>query len=295
MEIGLVGRFGDTSSRDMGYVRSLAQGCEGVGFASLWAPEHVVFFSRYSSRYPYSPDGRPPWSGDTGIFDPMFVCAVAAEATRSLRVGTAVLILPQRPALLTAKEALTLDHLSQGRFRLGAGAGWSFEEYAALGVPFEHRGRRFDEYLQAIRAAWTQEHASYHGEFVSFEDVVLLPRPVTPGGPPILIGGESRAAMRRAARFGDGWYGWWVGGELEPHLASLREELTAVGRREGRDFHLQLGLPFQPGDTPENVLDKVAEARRCGVAELVLGVPIRASRLDADLSWWAQSLGLRSA
>jgi probable F420-dependent oxidoreductase len=292
MDIGLVGRFGDSPSRDAGYVRSLAQGCEGAGLASLWAPEHVVFFSHYQSRYPYSADGRPPWSGDTGIFDPLFVCALAAEATRTLRVGTAVLILPQRPALLTAKEALTLDHLSQGRFTLGAGAGWSAEEYAALGVPFEHRGRRFDEYLQAIRAVWTMDHASYHGEFVSFDDVVLLPKPLTPGGPPILIGGESPAAMRRAARFGDGWYGWWATGELEPHLAMLREVLAAAGRREGDDFHLQLGVPFQPDDTPDRVLDKVAEARRCGVAELVLGVPIRASRLDEDLAWWAQALDL---
>lgn len=292
MKIGLVGRFGDSPRRDAGYVRSLAQACEGAGFASLWAPEHVVFFGSYRSRYPYSPDGQPPWTGDTGIFDPLFVCALAAAVTTTLQVGTAVLILPQRPALLTAKEALTLDHLSSGRFRLGAGAGWSAEEYAALGVPFANRGRRFDEYLQAMRAAWTEDRASFHGEFVSFDDVVLLPKPVTPGGPPILIGGESPAAMRRAARFGDGWYGWWAAGELAPHLAKLRRELELAGRREGDDFHLQLGIPYTPGDSTESMLAKVAEARRCGVAELVLGVPIGTTHLDRDVAHWAAALGL---
>ncbi|MFU8815243.1 MAG: LLM class F420-dependent oxidoreductase [Pseudomonadales bacterium] len=292
MKIGLVGRFGDSPRRDAGYVRSLAQACEGAGFASLWAPEHVVFFGSYRSRYPYSPDGQPPWTGDTGIFDPLFVCALAAAVTTTLQVGTAVLILPQRPALLTAKEALTLDHLSNGRFRLGAGAGWSAEEYAALGVPFANRGRRFDEYLQAMRAAWTQDRASFHGEFVSFDDVVLLPKPVTPGGPPILIGGESPAAMRRAARLGDGWYGWWAAGELAPHLANLRRELELAGRQEGDDFHLQLGIPYTAADSTESILAKVAEAERCGVAELVLGVPIGAAHLDRDIARWAEALGL---
>jgi probable F420-dependent oxidoreductase len=292
MDIGLVGRFGDSTARDMGYVRALAQGCEGAGFSSLWAPEHVVFFTRYRSAYPYSADGAPPWSGVTGIFDPLFVCAVAAEATQRLRVGSAVLILPQRPVLLTAKEALTVDHLSGGRFRFGAGAGWAAEEYAALGVPFAQRGRRFDEYLNVLRLVWTGEPASFHGEFVDFDDVVLLPKPFTPGGPPILIGGESRAAIRRAARLGDGWYGWWSGGELAPHLDEVRRELDSAGRREGDDFHLQLGIPFQPGDTQDSILAKVEEARRCGVAELILGVPISARDVDGDLARWAGALAL---
>jgi len=292
VDIGLVGRFGDSPHRDMGYVRDLAQGCEAVGFASLWAPEHVVFFGSYRSAYPYSADGSPPWSGDTGIYDPLFVCAVAAEATECLRVGSAVLILPQRPALLTAKECLTLDHLSQGRFRLGAGAGWSAEEYQALGVDFARRGKRFDEYLQVMRAVWRGEHTSFDGEFVRFDDVVLLPPPITPGGPPVLIGGESRAAMTRAARYGDGWYGWWARGELEPHLAHLREAVAAAGRREGEDFHLQLGIPLGPDDSEAQVLAKVAEARRCGVAELVLALPISPRRLEADLRHWAAALDL---
>lgn len=296
MKIGLAAPFGNSPRRDIAFFRDFAVTAEGLGFASLWLPEHVVFFPTdvYESKYPYTEDGTPPWQNaeDTiGIYDPLMLCAVAAGVTSRLRFATSVLILPQRPALLTAKEVMTLDHVTGGRFDFGVGGGWSSEEYNALGVSFERRGKRFDEYIEAIRAAWTQERASYNGEFVSFENVVLLPKPVTPGGPPFLIGGDSPAAMRRAARLGDGWYGWWADYELEPHLEKLRASLQEHGRSpEDDNFHLKLGLPY--AGTPDELGRKLAEAERLGVEELVVSVGVRSKKMETDLRMWADAIGL---
>ncbi|MEZ5266905.1 MAG: TIGR03619 family F420-dependent LLM class oxidoreductase [Acidimicrobiales bacterium] len=163
--------------------------------------------------------------------------------TTRLRTATSVLILPERPALLTAKEVMTLDHISGGRFDLGVGIGWSDEEYAALGIPWERRGKRADEYIEAIRAAWANDIAAYHGEFVNFDNAVLRPAP-TKGSVPIIVGGDSPAAMRRAARHGDGWYGWWAGVELEAHLDKLRAIMAAEGCEQGPNWSLRVGLPI---------------------------------------------------
>ncbi len=293
MDISIAGMFGNTPKRDLGFVKAFAQATEELGFRSLFAPEHVVFFASYESKYPYSPDGSANWGPETGLYDPLFVAQAAAGVTTSLRFCTGVLILPQRPALLTAKEVLSLDHLTGGRFELGVGSGWSWEEYAALGVPFERRGKRMDEYIGAIRAAWTQERASFDGEFVSFSDVVLNPKPLNPGGPPIIIGGDSPAAMRRAARMGDGWYGWWAKVELEAHLETLHSIMADHDRSvSDDDFSLKLGLPIG-GETPDEVAVKVDEARRLGIEELVLAPPLGTSSFEAGLRDYAEVCGLR--
>lgn len=293
MDISVAGMFGGSPKRDLGFIRAFAQAAEGLGYRSLFAPEHVVFFAQYESKYPYTADGSANWGPDTGIYDPLFVFQAAAAVTTELRFCTGVLILPQRPALLTAKEVLTLDHLSGGRFELGVGSGWSWEEYAALGVPFERRGKRMDEYIEAIRVAWTEDRARYSGEFVQFEGVVLNPKPVTPGGPPIIVGGDSAPAMRRAARMGDGWYGWWATGELEPHLDRLHSILADHDRSASdEDFSLKLGLPIgaEPSD---QVVAKIDQARSLGVDELVLAPPLSTSAFEAGLATYAEMSGLR--
>lgn len=293
MDISIAGMFGNTPKRDLGFVKAFAQATEELGFRSLFAPEHVVFFASYESKYPYSPDGSANWGPETGLYDPLFVSQAAAGVTTTLRFCTGVLILPQRPALLTAKEVLSLDHLTGGRFELGVGSGWSWEEYAALGVPFERRGKRMDEYIGAIRTAWTEERASFDGEFVSFSDVVLNPKPLNPGGPPIIIGGDSPAAMRRAARMGDGWYGWWAKVELEAHLETLHSIMADHDRSvSDDDFSLKLGLPIG-GETPDEVAVKVDEARRLGIEELVLAPPLGTSSFEAGLRDYAEVCGLR--
>ncbi|MEZ5378207.1 MAG: LLM class F420-dependent oxidoreductase [Acidimicrobiales bacterium] len=292
MRISAVGTFGNSPRRDLGFVRAYAETMEGLGFHSLVVPEHVVFFGSYESKYPYTEDGSANWSPDTGIFDPLFVVAAAAGVTTTLKFCTGVLILPQRPALLTAKEVLTLDHFSQGRFELGVGGGWSSEEYAALGVPWERRGRRFDEYLEAIKAAWTQDRASYHGEFVDFDDVVLNPKPFTPGGPPIIVGGESTAAMRRAARLGDGWYGWWASGALAPHLDTLRAVVAEEGRSvDDDDFDLKVGLPIGT-ETVDELAAKIEVVRSLGADECVLAGLVPTAAMEATLAGYADVAGL---
>lgn len=295
MKLGLAAAFGNSQRRDIGFLKEAAQRIEELGFDSLWMPEHVVFFpaSDYQSQYPYSEDGSPPWGEEMGVYDPLLGIAVAAQVTTTLRFATSVLILPQRPALLTAKEVLTLDHATQGRFEFGVGSGWSKEEYEALGVPFERRGKRFDEYIQAIKASWSQDRAAFSGEFVSFRNVVLLPKPYTPGGPPFLIGGDSEAAMRRAATIGDGWYGWWAKYELAPHLEKLRAELRKAGRENDPNFRLKLGIPYDGG--PDQLHLKIEEARREGVKEFVMALPFSSKALNRDLEKWAQAAGVRKA
>jgi len=185
----------------------LAQAAEAAGFDSIWTVEHVVVPHGYQSRYPYSDTGRMG-SGleDFPIPDPLIWLTYIASATRTLKLGTAILILPQRNPVITAKAVASLDHLAGGgRVLLGIGVGWLAEEFATLGVPFEDRGARTDEYVAAMRALWSQERASFSGRFVSFRNVFC--RPLPPNRRiPIIVGGDTKAAARRAGRIGDGYF-----------------------------------------------------------------------------------------
>lgn len=288
MKIGITGTFGGSPKRDIGFLKEFAVAAEEIGFDCLYAPEHVVFFASYESKYPYTADGDPAFPPNIGLYDPLFVCAVASMVTTRLRTATSVMILPQRPALLTAKEVMTVDHISGGRFELGVGIGWSSEEYAALGVPWAGRGRRADDYIEAIRAAWASDVAAHDGEFVQYENAVLRPAPVA-GAVPIIVGGDSPAAMRRAARLGDGWYGWWAGVELEPHLDRLRAIMAEEGREQGPGWTLRVGLPVGR-ETPDEVAARAGEAKALGVDEFVLGAGIPGRGFDEHLRRWAEAL-----
>jgi len=293
MDIGLNYAFGSSSLHDVAFLKHLAQTMEAVGFTSLWLPEHVVSFptDTYRSKYPYSQDGSVPWRGDLSLHDPLMVTVAAAQSTQTLRFGSGIVILPQRPPLLTAKELMTLDHLTGGRFEFGVGGGWSAEEYAALGVPFANRGRRFDEYINAIRCAWAEQPASFSGEYVSFQDVILAPKPLTPGGPKMLVGGSSPAAISRAARLGDGWFGHWPESADPAHeLSLLADALAHNDRQTTGEFLIKASLVHS--DTPDRLADRIETAAALGVDELVLVVPVRSRTLEADLALWAQAAGL---
>src|SRR5262249_26307655 len=153
--------FGGSPGRDAAYIQEFATKAEAVGFESLWVPEHVVFFDEYDSRYPYNETGTLNLGSNPGIFDPFLALTVAAVATTGLRLGTSVLLIGERNPLITAREAATLDQISAGRFLLGVGVGWSREEYLALGVPWERRGDRCDEYIQVMKELWGAPRSSF--------------------------------------------------------------------------------------------------------------------------------------
>jgi probable F420-dependent oxidoreductase len=207
----------------------LAQAAEAAGFESIWTVEHVVVPHGYQSRYPYSESGRMG-SGleDFPIPDPLIWLAYVASATRRIKLGTAILILPQRNPVVTAKAVATLDHMAGGgRVLLGIGVGWLAEEFATLGVPFEDRGPRTDDYVHAMRALWSQECASYRGRFVSFDQVFCRPLPPE-RRIPIVVGGDTPAAARRAGRLGDGYFP--ARGARPELFDEMRQAAVAAGR-----------------------------------------------------------------
>ena len=240
----------------------LAQAAEAAGFDSIWTVEHVIVPARYQSKYPYSPTGKMG-SGleDFPLPDPLIWLAYIASATRTIKLGTAILILPQRNPVVTAKAAATLDHLAgAGRVLLGIGVGWLAEEFATLGVPFEDRGARTDEYVAAMRALWAQERASFRGRFVSFEEVFCRPRPAA-GRIPIVVGGDTPAAARRAGRLGDGYF------PARGAPAALFDEMRRSAEAAGRDpaaIELTVSAPVEVAE--------IEELARLGVSRVAVPV-----------------------
>jgi len=183
----------------------LATTAENCGFESLWTVEHVVIPKGFQSPYPYSKDGKIPGGEDVAIPDPLLPLSYIAAVTKKIKLATGVMILPQRHPIYVAKEMATLDVLSRGRTILGIGSGWLKEEFEALGLDFHARGARTDEAIQAMRALWRDNQASFHGKHFNFGPVLSYPKPVQPGVP-VHIGGHSPAAAKRAGRLGDGFF-----------------------------------------------------------------------------------------
>jgi probable F420-dependent oxidoreductase len=209
----------------------LARTAEATGFDSIWTVDHVVVPAGYRSTYPYDPSGRLPSPEDAPYPDPLVWLAFVARETQRIRLATGILILPQRNPLVLAKQLATLDVLSGGRVSLGVGIGWLEEEFRALGASFEGRGRRLEEFVAAMRALWTEDRATFSGDDVSFTDSVLRPQPVQ-GSIPVLIGGHSEVAARRAGRIGDGFFPFGVQDLELGHLVGVMRD-TAEGA--GRD------------------------------------------------------------
>src|SRR6478735_61205 len=205
----------------IGEVSAAAERC---GFATLWSGEHVVMVDRSASRYPYSDDGQIAVPAEADWIDPLIGLSFAAAATSTIGIATGVLLLPEHNPVLVAKQAATLDTLSDGRFTLGIGIGWSREEFDALGVPFERRGARTAEYVAAMRTIWRDDVASFDGEFVTFDSVRVNPKPFDGGSIPIVLGGNSDAALRRVAGWGDGWYGFNL-----PGVADVADRIAYLG------------------------------------------------------------------
>lgn len=276
MKIGLIfvnaGAFAEP-----GLFRTLATSAEACGFESLWSVEHVVIPDGFKSPYPYTANGKLEGTGDVALPDPLIHLAFAAAITTRIKFGTAVMILPQRNPLYVAKELASLDRLSGGRMMLGIGSGWLAEEFGALQLDWKKRGLMTDESIQSLRALWRDNPSSFRGKYFNFGPVRSLPKPVQPGGVPILVGGHSSAAVRRAARFGDGFFpavgelrglSWEIDsdamGRLRALLDSLKTECEQIGRNPNE---LEISC-IGPAD-----LDTLKALRDLGVARVTIGPP----------------------
>lgn len=213
MNLGYIPPMTKGITDDPGYVIPLVEMLDEVGIEIVWTVEHVIMADAYEPLYPYSDDGRAPTAPDTLMPDPLEWLAFAAARTDNLNLGTAVIVASQHSAAILAKRVATLDALSGGRVRLGVGIGWQREEYEAIGVPYRDRGRRLDETIEAMRVLWREESATYHGQHVKFENVHMDAKPANGTDVPILIGGSSEFAARRAGRLGDGWYPYVISPE----------------------------------------------------------------------------------
>jgi probable F420-dependent oxidoreductase len=230
----------------------LCKKAESLGFDSVWAAEHVIRPSRIDSPYPYTADGVMPGETDSPIPDPLIWLAYVASTIPDMKLGTCILILPQRNPLILAKELGTLDHLTGGRIELGIGVGWMKEEFAALGIEWDHRGPRSNEYIEALRVLWSGPEVEFHGKFVNFPKVTVNPRPAN-GSIPIIVGGDSPAAVRRAGRLADGYYpGTNDPTELRRLIAAVHKVAQEAGR-SANDIEIHIHPLIQSTDPASDI------------------------------------------
>lgn len=232
MRIGVMSPYVPPLITSGSFLAEYAAVLESCGVESAWTVEHVVVAQDYRPAYPYSASGR--MAGTAGVVtmpDPLELLAFLAAASSALRLGTAVVVAPLHSPAVLAKRASTVDRLSGGRMVLGLGIGWQREEYAAAGTPFADRGARLEECIGAMRALWGEQPATFSGRYVSFDRVYCHPTPEG-GAIPIVLGGHSEPAVRRAGRLADGWFPFTVG---PPDFARLADLLRAEAASAGRD------------------------------------------------------------
>jgi probable F420-dependent oxidoreductase len=284
VHLGLHGLgIGAGARRDV--IDAVAIAAEKSGFATLWAGEHVVMVDESSSHYPYSADGKIAVPAAADWIDPLIGLGFIAAATTTIGIATGVLLLPEHNPLIVAKQAATLDRLSGGRLTLGVGIGWFREEFEALGVPFERRGRRTAEYVAAMRTVWSDDVAAFRGEFVDFSGIRVNPKPVRDRRVPIVLGGNGDAALHAVAAWSDGWYGFNLANveDVAERVAYIRQRCRDGGRDAG-ELWLAVALRKpRPAD--------VSALADVGIDELVLvGAPPDGARPAAD---WVVALAER--
>ncbi|OBI99454.1 LLM class F420-dependent oxidoreductase [Mycobacterium alsense] len=281
MRLGLHA-LGIGAGADRAVIDAVASTADAHGFATLWAGEHVVMVDRPASRYPYSDDGAIAVPAQADWLDPMITLSFAAAASTRIGLATGVLLLPEHNPVVVAKQAASLDRLSGGRLTLGVGVGWSQDEFDALGVPFAHRAARTAEYVAAMRTLWRDDVASFDGRFIAFEAIRVNPKPVRDRRIPIVLGGNSDAALRRVAAWGDGWYGFNLDG-----VAAVRERIDTLERLCAESGRERAGLRVSVALRDLRAGDPGA-LTELGVDELVIvAAPPNRPKQAAD---WASSL-----
>jgi probable F420-dependent oxidoreductase len=249
-----------------GDLREIARAVEARGYESLWIPEHPVIPIAMKTEFPFTPDHKLPehygrWA------DPFVALTVAACATRRIKLGTGICLLPEREPLITAKVAATLDLFSGGRLILGVGAGWLREETEVMGADFASRWKRTRETVEAMRILWSQREAAYRGDIVRFPPVRCEPWPFQSAGPPVLLGAHGPKALERVARTYDGWMPLVQSpDELGQSVAQLR----TLARQRGRDPELfQISPLLDPGESGPSI-DELKAFRDAGAQRLIL-------------------------
>ncbi len=243
---------------------TLARMAEERGFESLFFPEHTHI--PVSRRTPYPPGGELPREYSR-THDPLVALAFAAAATTTLKLAPGIMLLAQRDPIVTAKAIASLDVLSGGRVLLGVGAGWNIEEMEDHGVDPSRRFGRVRESVEAMRALWTQDEASYAGDHIAFEPTWSWPKPLQPGGPPVLLGGNGKRVLERVVRYGDAWYPNFLGDD--DRMIARLEKLRALGEEAGRGA---LPSTLQIAPTEPERLERLAAA---GVTRVVWYLPSR--------------------
>ncbi len=265
-----------TSMRPEKIAANLRQ-AEDAGFESAWIGEHLIMPVNYQSKYPYTPDGRFPAPLDVPFHDPMMTLTYAAALTSRIRLATGIFVVPLRNPITTAKSVVSLDVLSNGRVIFGVGIGWFSEEFEAAGVGahFKDRALRTREYIELMKALWTQEDPVYTGRTFSVSGVRFNPKPVQKPHPPIVVGGTSELALKRTVRYGDGWYGIARSmDEAQMLIARLRE----LERGASRARQVEITLSLRTGHPLTT--DEVRQLRDLGVERILAGLPLRA--LEGD-------------
>jgi probable F420-dependent oxidoreductase len=273
-----------------------AQFAEQLGFDQLWAAERLVIPWTIETAYPYSEGATFIVPADRPFLESLTVLAFLAGCTEHMKLGVSVLVLPYRHPLHWAKVAATIDVLSEGRFTLGVGVGWMKEEFDALNAPFAERGRVSDEQLQMLWGALTEDHSTFEGKHYRFRDIAFNPKAFNRKRVPVWVGGEGPAAQKRAARYGDAWFPYFVRitpSELATRFANVQRHAEAAGR-DPSDIALNLNLPIWVTDkpveqdsgvlrgTPEQIEDAIEPLKALGVQHLALQfmVPHYPERLE---------------
>ncbi|HEY6131902.1 MAG TPA: LLM class F420-dependent oxidoreductase [Halioglobus sp.] len=266
------------------HIVGISQLAESVGFESVWTFEHVMVPMDYASRYPYSTDGKMAARPETNFVDPLIALSTVAAHTKTLRLGTGVNIVSQANPLLLAKQTASLDFVSGGRFMLGAGIGWLREEFDAMGVPFEGRGARFDDYITAVKKVWSGDVITHHSEYINWSGFKSYPIPRSRSGIPIIIGGSRGKIYERVARHGDGWFLPIDSAKaIAPLLKPLDSACVAVGR-DRNSIELSCMWNMQGG------LNEIRAFEDAGVSRVI--VPVLALGKDpvAGISQLAETI-----
>lgn len=290
---------------DREFVLMVAKAAESLDFDSVWTTDHVIFPVDRKSEYPYQTSTTElAFSPGIQWLDPVAVMGLVAGATERIQIGTSVLILPYRNPVVLANEISSLDRLSEGRIQLGIGVGWMDEEFAALGVPKAERGARTDEYIALLKRVWGGKPTAFKGRFYEFGQMELAAHPHRRGGPPILVGGNTDAALRRTARFGDGWLGFEVFPEdVRTSVARLSEECDKAGRSiDDLTLSVRRGLlpPFEVSNflperrclagTAKQVADEIARYGDAGITTLTFDVSTLPFEMVQTMEWFAEEV-----